>query len=177
MKDSHFIFPQEKLSRFVTRGPEYVGCGWLNSGILNSENGAGGLKSTVDDMTRFGQMYLNNGIYDGKRVLSAASIREITSDHNSHMSAASYGGETFDSTWGLGWNVKGSKKDDSGILRSASSFEHGGFACTKLLCDPEEDLVAAYFTVCKEDNFWNASKFNNIVIKRRMHFLWNAFSF
>ncbi|HKL98946.1 MAG TPA: serine hydrolase domain-containing protein, partial [Mobilitalea sp.] len=164
MVDSHFFFPQEKLSRYVTRGPEFIGSNWLNSGILKSDNGAGGLKSTVHDMTNLGQMYLNHGVYDGKRVLSTASVREITSDHNQQVSASTYHGETFESTWGLGWNVKGTKTDDAGMLRSAGSFEHGGFATTKLLCDPEADIVAAYFTVCKEDKAINAAKFNNMVI-------------
>ena len=164
MKDSYFHLPQEKLSRYVTRGQGYIAADWLNKGILNSEGGANGLKTTVHDMTCLGQMYLNNGHYNGNRILSSSSIRELTTDHNIGMKAASYNGEIFESTWGLGWNIKGTKKDDAGLLRSARSFEHGGFASHKLLCDPDSDLVAAHFTVSKENDFPNASKFNNMVI-------------
>ncbi|HWT73804.1 MAG TPA: serine hydrolase domain-containing protein [Mobilitalea sp.] len=164
MSDSHFIFPKEKLSRYVTRGDEFVGSKWLNQHVLNSDSGPGGLKSTVHDMTRFGQMYLNQGKLGSEVILSPYSIREITSDHNQKLAAAVYEGETFDSTWGLGWNVRGRKKDDSGMIRSAGSYEHGGFGCCKLYCDPEADVVAAYFTVCKTDTYYKSSNFFNMVL-------------
>lgn len=164
MNDSHFIFPREKLSRFVTRGDEYEGSDWLNSHVLDSESGGGGMKSTVHDMTKLGQMYLNNGVLDDVRVLSEASIREITTDHNTELPKCEFNGEILDGIWGLGWNVRGSKKDDCGILRSPRSFEHGGFGCVRLLCDPDADIVVAYFTVCKTDCYWNLSLFNNMII-------------
>ncbi|NLO40010.1 MAG: beta-lactamase family protein [Ruminiclostridium sp.] len=164
MQDSHFLFPQSKLPRYVTRSPEYLASDWLNKGILDSDSGPGGLKTTVLDMTRFGQMFLNKGSLEGVSVLSPASVREMTSDHNFHLADASYNEETVASTWGLGWNLRGRKKDDSGILRSTGSFEHGGFGCCKLLCDPEADIVAAYFTVCRTDTYFMASNFNNIVL-------------
>jgi len=93
MKDSHFILPKEKHSRFVTRGDEYIGSDWLNKGILDSESGSGGLKSTVNDLTRFGQMILNQGKLDGVRVLSSASIREIMSDYNAKLPPSEYDGD------------------------------------------------------------------------------------
>ena len=136
----------------------------MNAGVLDSEQGGNGLKSTVADLTRFGQMYLNHGTLDGVRVLSPASIRELVANHNGKLPPAVYDGEEFDSSWGLGWNVKESKKDDSGILRSPRSFEHAGFGCTRLLCDPDADVVAAYFTVCITDTYVNLNRFNNIVI-------------
>jgi CubicO group peptidase (beta-lactamase class C family) len=36
----------------------------------------GSLNSTLDDMAVFGQMHLNDGVYNGKRVLSKASVTE-----------------------------------------------------------------------------------------------------
>jgi CubicO group peptidase (beta-lactamase class C family) len=36
----------------------------------------GSLNSTLDDMTVFGQMHLNDGVYNGKRILSKASVTE-----------------------------------------------------------------------------------------------------
>ncbi len=167
MIDSHFLFPKEKRSRFIQRGAEYVGSDWLNEDILSSEHGPGGLKSTVHDMTRFGQMYLNKGYLDGVSVLSPASIRELTFDQNFIISEATFVDRLCDmswNTWGLGWNLRGRKRDDAGLLRSPASYEHGGFGCCKLLCDPEADVVAAYFTVCKTDTNYKASAFNNIVL-------------
>ena len=36
----------------------------------------GSLRSTLDDMVVFGQMHLNDGVYNGKRILSEASVGE-----------------------------------------------------------------------------------------------------
>jgi CubicO group peptidase (beta-lactamase class C family) len=36
----------------------------------------GSLKSTLDDMAVFGQMHLNDGVYNGKQILSRASVTE-----------------------------------------------------------------------------------------------------
>jgi CubicO group peptidase (beta-lactamase class C family) len=36
----------------------------------------GSLNSTLDDMAVFGQMHLNDGVYNGKRILSEASVTE-----------------------------------------------------------------------------------------------------
>lgn len=164
MNDSHFLFPTEKLTRYVTREDGFVGSKWLNDGILDSESGPGGLKSTVIDMTRFGQMYLNNGTLDGVTVLSPYSIREIISDHCYCLPVSEHGRIRNENNWGMGWSIKGSKKDDSGMLRSASSIEHGGFGGCKLMVDPEADIVAAYFTVCKTDTYYKAAAFNNMVL-------------
>ncbi len=42
--------------------------------------GSGGLLSTIDDYLRFAQMLLNGGEFDGVRVLSEQSVREMTRD-------------------------------------------------------------------------------------------------
>jgi len=43
-------------------------------------SGSGGLVSTVDDWHRFGQMLLGDGSADGRQLLSAASVRQMTTD-------------------------------------------------------------------------------------------------
>jgi CubicO group peptidase (beta-lactamase class C family) len=43
--------------------------------------GGGGLASTVDDWHRFARMLLGGGTLDGRRLLSPASVRQMTSDH------------------------------------------------------------------------------------------------
>jgi serine-type D-Ala-D-Ala carboxypeptidase len=164
MKDSHFLFPREKAPRYVTRGPDIEGSGWLNERIFNSESGAGGLKSTAGDMTRFGQMVLNGGRLDGVRILSRPSVREIISDYNVKLPPTEYEGQFYESTWGLGWNVKGIKKDDGGCLRSPQSFEHGGYGGVSLVCDPEEDLVIAYFVVDKTGAYTTKARLVDMVV-------------
>jgi CubicO group peptidase (beta-lactamase class C family) len=45
------------------------------------QSGGGGLVSTITDYARFVQMLLNGGELDGKRYLSAAAFKDMTSDH------------------------------------------------------------------------------------------------
>lgn len=45
------------------------------------ESGGGGLVSTILDYARFAQMLLNGGELDGKRYLSPAAFKDMTTDH------------------------------------------------------------------------------------------------
>jgi CubicO group peptidase (beta-lactamase class C family) len=45
------------------------------------ESGGGGLVSTAIDYSRFAQMILNGGELDGRRYLSPAAFKEMTTDH------------------------------------------------------------------------------------------------
>jgi CubicO group peptidase (beta-lactamase class C family) len=45
------------------------------------ESGGGGLVSTLNDYAKFAQMILNGGELDGKRYLSPAAFKSMTSDH------------------------------------------------------------------------------------------------
>jgi CubicO group peptidase (beta-lactamase class C family) len=45
------------------------------------QSGGGGLVSTITDYARFAQMLLNGGELDGKRYLSPAAFKNMTSDH------------------------------------------------------------------------------------------------
>jgi CubicO group peptidase (beta-lactamase class C family) len=45
------------------------------------ESGGGGLLSTITDYQRFSQMLLNGGEFEGKRYLSTAAFKAMTTDH------------------------------------------------------------------------------------------------
>ena len=45
------------------------------------ESGSGGMVSTLSDYAKFAQMLLNGGEYDGKRLMSAATFKDMTTDH------------------------------------------------------------------------------------------------
>jgi CubicO group peptidase (beta-lactamase class C family) len=45
------------------------------------QSGGGGLVSTITDYARFAQMLLNGGELDGKRYLSPAAFKDMTTDH------------------------------------------------------------------------------------------------
>jgi CubicO group peptidase (beta-lactamase class C family) len=108
--------------------------------------GSGGAFSTVMDMARFEQMFLNGGIYGSARVLSHVTVTEMTRDQIPGI-GASFLDEYFpEAGWGLGWSVHGHKAGLAGALYSPSSFEHGGAGGIWVLVDPELELVGAYFS-------------------------------
>jgi CubicO group peptidase (beta-lactamase class C family) len=45
------------------------------------ESGGAGLVSTIVDYARFAQMLLDRGEFDGKRYLSSAAFKDMTTDH------------------------------------------------------------------------------------------------
>ncbi len=67
-------FATERL--FMPLGIDNIRWGATDSGI--SESGCG-IHVTVDDIIKLGQLYYNGGVWNGKRILSEAWIKEATS--------------------------------------------------------------------------------------------------
>ena len=92
--------------------------GWVHdpNGI---STGGWGLTLTVRDMAKFGQLYLNEGTYDGKQTLSKSWVQESTA-----MNSNQYG-----YLWWL-------RKED-GIFSYCAMGDGGNMIC----CIPKQDLV------------------------------------
>src|SRR5262249_14448651 len=61
----------------------------------------GGLLSTATDMSRFYQMMLNHGAYEGHRILSPGAVHLMTRVHTGELTAGFAPGQG----WGLGWGI------------------------------------------------------------------------
>lgn len=148
MKDSYFVVP-ETLNDRVVKFPKDSYCGdWSGTmEALKMPRAAGGLYSTARDMINFGQMFLNKGKFNGNRILSKATVETMTRNHIPGVK--SYWGKTLfkEAGWGLGWMLSENKKDESGILRSTSTFYHTGAGCSMILVDPVNEIVLVNFTV------------------------------
>ncbi|MGW6984513.1 serine hydrolase domain-containing protein [Streptomyces sp. NPDC054932] len=90
MRDTAFAVPRGELHRFTSHYRAAPGGGALElvdapdgqwSTLPAFPSGAGGLVSTVDDLYAFGRMLLSGGSYGGRRLLSADSVRRMTTDH------------------------------------------------------------------------------------------------
>ena len=95
------------------------------------------LFSTAEDWTRFSQMLLNGGTYEGKQYLSAASVKEIASNQI---------GELFPNKaegYGIGTFVQRAPSPDG---PSPESFGHRGARKTVFWVDPADDLVLIFMT-------------------------------
>ncbi|UJA77178.1 beta-lactamase family protein [Bacillus cereus] len=92
--------------------------GWVHdpNGI---STGGWGLTLTVKDMAKFGQMYLNEGIHNGKQILSKSWIKESTK-----MNKNQYG-----YLWWL--------REEDGIFSYCAMGDGGNMIC----CIPEKELV------------------------------------
>lgn len=95
---------------------------------------SGGLFSTASDMACFYQMILDGGVYQGKRIISEASIAQMTKPHQAGGKYLSYG---------LGWQC--SPPDKATIPGfTVKAFGHGGAYATHGLIEPEQRLVTVF---------------------------------
>ena len=106
----------------------------------NSPAPEGGLFSTAADMARFHQMLLNKGSLNGRRILSAAAVEEMTASHTGSMKAGFAPGVGH----GFGFEVV---RETLGTFRynSVGTFVKGGAYRTYGWVDPAKDLVGIIF--------------------------------
>jgi CubicO group peptidase (beta-lactamase class C family) len=83
---------------------------------------AGGLFSTASDLARFCRMIDNGGTYEGKRYLSEAAVKEMTTDQTGALKKG----------YGLGWSTGG------------DSFGHGGAYATNMSINRGTGLILVW---------------------------------
>ena len=131
---------------------------------LKCPSAPGGAFSNINDMAVFGQMLLNKGVYNNKRILSTRAVELMTQNQIPGIKAR-YQGQTFnEGSWSYGWNIKGNKIDDAGYYRSSKAFCHAGLGGVFLLVDPTYELVFANFNLYIENSFRTKCLFTNLVI-------------
>ena len=161
MIDSYYVLPEDKYDRVAGRSDRCYEHEWINTPQNFTWPGAmGGVKTTVVDLCRFGDMLIAGGSLDGVRILSPVSVREMSRDHNHALSEKN----PWDS-WGLGFNLRKNKKDDSGSLRSENSLEHGGMCGHKFVADLDYGVSIAVFT--GEYTYFDKNVFypiNNVIL-------------
>ena len=89
--------------------------------------GHAGLFSTARDLQRFVRMLIGNGQLDGVRVLSAASVRAMTTPQTPPGMRA---------VRGFGWDIDSQFSSNRGDLFPIGSYGHTGFTGTSLWIDP-----------------------------------------
>ena len=95
---------------------------------------SGGMISTAMDYAVFCQMYLNEGIYGGKRILKKETVKLLTTPHTRTLYGPSekINQEHF---YGYGWRV---------YLKGV--FAHSGSDGTAAWVDPKNQLIVLVFT-------------------------------
>jgi CubicO group peptidase (beta-lactamase class C family) len=145
MKDSFFFVPPDKRDRIPT-------CYSLEEGKLKVDERkmlllrperknpgpSWGMFATASDTFAFHQMMLNGGAYNGRRILSRASVAEMTRVH-----ATGVGADGLPNSYGLGWFVRG-ERGVRAPLASIGAYGHPGVSGTMGRVDPKKGLVAVF---------------------------------
>ena len=153
MKDTFFYLPQEKQSRLVNlydvdstgalvKSPEYFNYnGEMNVNYPKTKgtyfSGGGGLSSPIMDYAVFLQMLLNNGTYNGKRILSRNSVRMMTMNQIGDLSLGAY-------KFGLGFEIT-TQKASALLPVQEGAFSWGGAFSTTYWADPKEKIVGLIY--------------------------------
>jgi CubicO group peptidase (beta-lactamase class C family) len=180
MSDTYYVVPESVEPRIVKRPPDAFMAepmGPFMQGLDSRQlqdtpyGGLGGF-STARDMAIFAQMFLNRGTYGSARILSPASVAEMTRNQIPGIPAEMpIIGQSFpEASWGFGWSVQsnGKWKYYNGSLLPPSAFHHGGGAGTMLWVDPVNEIVGVYLSVVThrtlaDENIWNVDLFQNVV--------------
>jgi len=135
MKDTAFWPTSEQVARLATsykpgpgnKGLEETTVSQLHYPLTDHAERypmpAGGLFSTAEDVGRLCQMMLNGGVFKGKRYLSEAAVKEMTTKQT---------GAALKEQYGLGWAT------------GAGSFGHGGAYSTNMTIDVKRGLITVF---------------------------------
>ena len=156
MADTGFFVPASKIDRLATGYSTDGETGQLTlfDGPEKSQwskapafpDGGGGLVSTADDMLAFGRMLLDDGVYDGGRILSRPSVGLMTSDHlTAGQRAASSAPSLFldGQGWGFGLSIITHR---DGIASTPGKYGWNGGFGTSWTVDPKEELITVLMT-------------------------------
>jgi len=146
MNDTYFYLPSAKYERLVQVISEDNNHHLINSADDISDyplikgtyySGGAGLSSTIKDYAIFLQMLLNNGEYNGKRLLSRRTVELMTSNQIGDLNV---GRDKF----GLGFQIT-TVNGQAMLGVSEGSFAWGGYFATTYWADPKERLVCLLF--------------------------------
>ncbi len=152
MKDTYFHIPSEKAARLVnlyredSTGKLLMAESKLLNGPVGADyplhnstyySGGAGLSSTIYDYAVFLQMLLNNGVYNGKRILSRNTVRIMTMNQIGDLSRG-------DDKFGLGFQII-SEKGSGRTPAQAGTYSWGGAFATSYWVDPKEKMVMLFY--------------------------------
>jgi CubicO group peptidase (beta-lactamase class C family) len=150
MKDTYFYLPKDRHNRLTALYTEDEKKAYQKRPAQGNQtpdypkqagtyySGGAGLSSTAYDYAVFLQMLLNGGEYNGKRLLSPATVRMMTSNQIGELSL---GLKKF----GLGFGLI-TEREAARMPVSEGSFEWGGIFGTTYWADPQEGVVALLYT-------------------------------
>lgn len=141
MVDSGFLPLAAKLARIA---PTELTDGHMLRGVVHDPTarfmggvaGHAGLFTTTADLARFCRMVLGGGELEGVRILSAATVAEMTRIQNDGSDRR-----------GLGWDIDSRFSGPRGRwFPAGASFGHTGFTGTSMWIDPDARAFVIFFS-------------------------------
>ncbi len=137
--------PTERRKQ-VVRGVVQDDQDFLLGGIV----GCDGVFSSARDTAVFGQMMLNGGIYNGKRILSTGLAAEMVKNQTPFVHVAQTDTSLLMSLLatpkGYGWELSTPRYSNGGTRMSTNAFGKAGGTGTFLWVDPPREIVAVLLT-------------------------------
>lgn len=165
LSDTSYVMDPTKADRFVRRGDEGPAgtlpgdpmSGFEGAWIQEAAWGSVGVDSTALDLANFGQCFLDVGRHNNTRLLSSASIREMTRNQIPGIGAEAFGKWYPEASWGLGWTVQHDVRWPwmGNTLCPKGTFYHTGLGGHMLWIDPVNEIVGVYLSVSLDQD-WEA---------------------
>ncbi len=154
MQDTGFFVPDTKRDRFVknyradtagTLTPTADGAPTDYATEPTMPSGGGGLVTTAEDYYHFAQMLANGGEFEGKRILSPATVKLMTSNHlPANLLTGEFGIGQHIMRPGFGYGFNGAVVYDPAEAASPvgkGTYFWDGAAGTWFWVDPTNDVV------------------------------------
>ncbi len=168
MNDTYFYLPETKSNRLVTVQTKEKGK-WITypntfydtnypiKGAKSFFSGGAGLSSTAKDYATFLQMFLNQGEYNGIRLLSRTTVQFMLSNQLGDLWANSDAGH------GLGFRILNEKGQNLGGQSSEGTFNWVGYFNTQYFADPKEELIGIILKQTQKTSDATSWKFQVLV--------------
>jgi CubicO group peptidase (beta-lactamase class C family) len=164
MKSTTFYPTDEQRLKLVTAYAKNKDTGMLEPVAPRAEfgpkdrppQGNGGLYSTARDYTRFCQMLLSGGTFEGRKYLSAEAIKLMSIPQTGDLPTGFFQGQGFGKNygWGIGTCVLKAPHEGVASMLSPGTFGHGGAWGTQAWIDPVKGV--AYVLMVQRSNFPNS---------------------
>ena len=158
MTDTAFYVPMEKLERLaqlyvseklydpIPPKPDDVALVGDVTLSTNCPSSGGGLISTIGDYLNFCNCLMNDGRYEGGRILGRKTLEWMTTNHiPNHLMPLKLGPWTLDVGFGLGFRVVTSL-GEARSLTSLGEYGWAGAANTYFWIDPAEEFIGLMMT-------------------------------
>ena len=152
MVDTSFAIPDDKKGRYALAFPNDPLTGKAQTVLhagkpIKFDCGGACAAGTAIDYLRFGQMLINGGVLDGKRIVSRAMLEMMTSDQLGPDIRARTTSTVLNEgyTFGLGFAIR-QETGQSSIAGSKGDYTWGGAYGTYFWVDPKEELVAVFMS-------------------------------